>query len=295
MRALVYLPILSVSLLVACAEISDNPAGGATDPSTDPVGRIGANRIGANRIGANRIGANRIGANRLSANRLSDNRLGNGRMHTNMDGASMLLATPEGREVFSVLVECALDPNTTLVATVNGAQFEFTGEMDLASQWLFAPLDSVGQRWVSACVFSKVNAHDVSVTLSFRGPRFGLRTTANERNEFPVEEGAFFGDLFVPLDQPIQWFACRGEGQASGEFGGLVDRDCTEPDPAHPGLTQCGFFFAGDCGDFARNHACDAFVEHPGFYLGCHTAPIQRQPRRNDQVFCEVVTTFVTP
>jgi hypothetical protein len=216
-------------------------------------------------------------------------------MWANMDGAGMLLATPGGREVFAVLVACALADDMTLVATVGGKQFEFTGEMNLARQWLFTPLDRSGQGWVSACVFAKVNAHDVSVEVSFRGPRLGLDTTRNERRDFTVEEGAFFGNLFVPLDRPIDWFACRGEGQAAGEFGDLVDRDCTEPDPAHPELTQCGFNFAGDCGEFADDRTCELFLGFPGFYVGCHNAPIQRRPRRDDRVFFEVVTTFVSP
>jgi hypothetical protein len=216
-------------------------------------------------------------------------------MRVNMAAANTLLATPEGREVFTVLVECALPDDITLVATVGGKEFEFVGEFDLASQWLDRPLDRSGQGWVSACVFSKVNAHDVSVEVSFRGPRAGLATVRNERRDFSVEEGAFFGNLFVPLDRPIDWFACRGEGQAGGEFGGLINRDCAEPDPAHPGLTQCGFNFAGDCGDFAKDHACELFVDRPGFYLGCHTAPIHRRSRHDDRVFFEVVTTFVSP
>jgi hypothetical protein len=133
--------------------------------------------------------------------------------------------------------------------------------------------------------------------------------TDDERARFPVEEGAFYGNYFTPLDQPIEWIACRGEGQASGEFGGLINRDCTEPDPAQPGLTKCGFNFAGDCGTFSAEPTCEKFSDQGQFYRRCHAGPINDErhhghahhrhggspPDRDDQVFQQVITTYVTP
>jgi hypothetical protein len=183
MRALVYLPVLAVSWFAACAELADegtaDTATGSETPDIENVGRIGSNRIGSNRIGSNRLSANRIGSNRLSANRIGDVWVGARRMRVNMAAADMLLATPGGRELFAVLVACALPDDITLVATVGGKEFEFVGEMNLAAQWLFVPLDRSGQGWVSACTFAKVNAHDVAVEVSFRGPRVGLDTNRN--------------------------------------------------------------------------------------------------------------------
>jgi hypothetical protein len=138
-------------------------------------------------------------------------------------------------------------------------------------------------------MFARANAREVAIPISLRGSNPALQLVPGERDVWSVEEGAFFGNFFAPLDQPIPWFACRGAGQAAGESGGLVDRDCTEPDPDHPGLTQCGLNYAGDCGTFAATHACDRFS---GGYSACHTG---LSKTGEDKVFQQVITTFVTP
>jgi len=297
MRAVSELLIATVSLVaVACADVPSE--------SSTHQPELSANRLSANRLSANRLSANRLSANRLSANRLSANRL-----TVNLRAVGNLLSTAEGRELFSFVVGCALPDDITLEATVAGTTFEFFGELGLVTDWLFHPLDDVGKGWISACLFAHVSATDVALTISMRGPHLALATTAHERAEWSVEEGAFYGNVFTPLDQPIAWFACRGEGQASGEFGGLIDRDCTEPDPAHPGLTRCGFNFAGDCGTFSREPTCEQFSETGLFYRRCHAEPIDDERHhghahhhhgsqpcdRDDRVFQQVITTYVTP
>jgi hypothetical protein len=297
MRSMSCLLIVTSALFAACVDIEQSP----DQPDAPTISTV--ERIGTNRIGTNRIGTNRIGTNRIAAARLAERRLSTRRLQTNMTAAGGLLSTEGGREVFSAIVSCALPDDTTLVAKVGTSEFEFTGEMNLAPQWLLLPLDPSGERWVSACIFAKVNARDVALPISFRGPHPELAVSPDESVTWAVEEGAFFGNMFGPLNQPIQWFACRGEGQAAGEFGGLVERDCTEPDPAQPGFTQCGFRFAGDCGAFDddRFHrydergACESFSERGTFYRSCHTSPIQRFPRPGDREFSEVITIYVTP
>jgi hypothetical protein len=272
----------------------------------------------ANRIIANRIIANRIIANRIIANRISDTR-----MTVNMDNAGELLSTEEGREVFSLIVSCAMPEFITLTATVDGTDFEFLGEIGLAPQWLNQQLDATGQRWVSACMFARVNAHEVAVAISLRGPSKALVADQDERAAWTLEEGAFYGNFFGRLDHPMQWFACRGRDKAKGDTGGLGDRDCAEPDPANPGFTLCGMFFAGDCGDFAADQACESFSKAGTFYQGCHSEPLDsgcgvaqamdeidqtdegvadfgpktkgKSDGRDKAVFGQVITSFVTP
>jgi hypothetical protein len=294
MRSVTSLLIVTLSLLAACADVPGE--------STTHQAVLAGNRLTANRLTANRLTANRLTANRLTANRLTANRL-----TVNLHDARSLLSTEGGRELFSFIVSCALPDDITLEATVDGMTFDFSGEIGLAREWMFAPLDAEGQGWVSACLFARVNANDVAIAISVRGPRKTLAVDDFEREGWPIEEGAFYGNFFVPVDQPIQWFACRGEGQASGEFGGLIDRDCTEPDPANPGLTQCGFNFAGDCGTFSAEPTCEQFSEAGQFYRRCHTAPIDDERHHGhghhqhggsydaDHVFEQVITTYVTP
>lgn len=284
MRSASWCLVAALSLVVACV---DSPDESTTTDEVISVNRIGLNRIGLNRIGLNRIGLNRIGLNRISA----------GRLRVNLSSTDALLATDDGREVFSLAVSCALDEDTTLVATVDGQDYEFPGEMGLAPGWTNHPLHREGQGWVSACMFARANAHEVAIPISMRGDNPGLATDRDEREAFPLEEGAFFGNIFGPTDQAIPWFACRGKAQSQGETGGLVDRDCAEPDPANPGFTQCGLIYAGDCGDFARDAACEQFNERGTFYRKCHSAPIQKHHRGgcDDEVFSQVITTYVTP
>jgi hypothetical protein len=262
--------LIGAPLLFACAV---DPTLETTSQDARIHNRLGANRLGANRLGANRLGANRLGANRLGANRLTLNPI----------GAADLLSTDDGRNVLSYIVSCAVPETETLVGThgtcsadsdcgtiepgtctAGTCSYSFPGLLGLAPAWLDEQLDSTGKGWVSACMFARVNAHDTAEEISLRGAHRSLTVSPDEATLYSVEEGAFYGNLFTPLDQPIDWNACQGAGQAAGESGGLVLRDCAEPDPTNPNLTQCGFKFAGDCADFTpdtpSSYACRALV-----------------------------------
>src|SRR5262249_42124641 len=145
---------------------------------------------------------------------------------------------------------------------------------------------------------ARVNAYDTAEAISLRGPHPALTVTADEASLFTVTEGAFYGDLFTHEDDPIDWNACRGEGQASGEFGGLVLRDCAEEDPARPGTPQCGFTYAGDCRMYtpglASPYACKSVDATQGLYLDCHnTSGDGHWP--SSRTYREVITVYVSP
>jgi hypothetical protein len=265
--------LLAAALLASCAQA---PA----------ESRTASNVITADRLNVSTILSNRFNIIPLITGPLAD---AQSRVTPN---ATKLLSTPDGVALFSFIVSCALPLDAVLVATIDGNELDFFGEIGLTPQWQSASLDLTGQRWVSACLLARVNAHSVLVPFSARGPNLGLAVSDDERDLFTLEEGAFYGNVFVPADQPIQWFACRGKAQAAGETGGLIERDCAEPDPAKPSITQCGFGFAGDCGSFAPNPACEVF-SNGKYYQRCHTAPIHGTGP--DAVFEQVITTFVIP
>jgi len=250
--------------------------------------RTTADVIMLDRLNTRLIVGNRINAIPLIARPLADDQ------SRVSDSAAALLASSGGIELFSFIVNCALPADVTLLATIDDSELEFFGEFGLAPRWRSAPLDLAGQRWVSACVFARVNAHDVLVPFSARGPNLGLAADGDERAAATLEEGAFYGNLFVPFDQRIQWFACRGRDEAAGESGGLADRDCADQDPAKPSLTQCGFVFTGDCGSFAAERACESFSTNGTYYRRCHTAP-PRDGHWQGDVFEQVITTFAFP
>jgi hypothetical protein len=172
-----------------------------------------------------------------------------------------MLSTPDGRDVFSYIIECALPELTSIEAIVPGAPdtdapdtlytcenelCTFRGSLGRAQQWIDRRLDPKGQRWVSACLLARVNLYEIAETISLRGGAPELTLAVDEAEMFAVQEGAFFGDLFTDGDGPIDWNACRGSDQASAEFGGLALRDCAEPDPGDPTHTLCGFNYACD-------------------------------------------------
>lgn len=277
--------------LVGC--ISGDPDTGASVQAVTTHNALTYNRLAGNRLAGNRLAGNRLAGNRLAGNRLAGNRL------TLNPQTDDLIETADGRDVLTYLIGCALPEGTTLVGTDSaGNTYEFNGELGLAPHWLDHRLNAPEKGWVSACMFSRVNANDVAVSISLRGQNKALAVSPDEAAGWTAEEGAFYGDLFVPLDQPIAWYACRGRDSAEAYAD---ERDCAIPDPAHPGYTLCNFFYAGECGGQAwppTPHACKH--DNHGYYTDCATyarfggglGRPDRQPDRDD-VNHQVITVFV--
>ena len=243
--------------------------------ATPAWGAVTRNKLASNKLASNKLASNRLSSNRLSSNALSSNAL-------EADPSSApLLATADGRDVYSYIVGCAL-----------------AGGLGLAADWADHKLASKDERWVSACVFARVNLHDTSEAISLRGDHPGLAVGQDEAELYTLEEGAFYGNLFTHEDDPIDWNACRGVSEAAGgEPGGLALRDCTEPDPADATKTLCGFNFAGDCSDytpmFPSPYACRTFDPSQGVYGACHTSPGDGHwPKL--KTYREVITVFVS-
>jgi hypothetical protein len=274
-------------LLFGCT--ADDPSTSSTSQHVETHNRISTNRIATNRIATNRIATNQLAGAALSQTRLS----------VKLPEAADLLSTADGREVYSYLVSCAVPDGTTLEADLTGVpdtgpddpytcvsgHCVFPGSIGLAPGWLQHQLTNQGQQWVSSCMFARCNAHDTAEAISMHGNSAALAVSADEALLYTVEEGAFYGTMFDDMSQPISWYACEGAGQASGEFGGLVVRDCTERqacntdgtcppsnacsgsdcapltcesdnfchDPTladDPIITQCGFNWGGFCNDY---------------------------------------------
>ena len=60
-----------------------------------------------NRLASNRLASNRLASNRLASNRLASNALSSTRLETTL-ATTELLATADGREVYSYIISCAL-------------------------------------------------------------------------------------------------------------------------------------------------------------------------------------------
>jgi len=264
-----------------------------------------------NKLASNKLASNKLASNKLASNKLASNALSSTRLEANLATAE-LLSTEDGREVYSYIISCALPAEITLVAEVPDApdttldapytctsgHCSFQGGIGLAEYWIDHKLAPKDQRWVSACLLARVNANDTAEAISLRGPHDNLTVTIDEAELYAVEEGAFYGNIFSgDPDGPIDWNCCRGEGQASGESGGLALRDCTEEDPANPGSTLCGFKYAGDCADYSPEfpspYACKVFNAGQGSYEECYTAAGDgKWPSL--KTYREVITVYVT-
>ena len=246
--------------------------------------KLAGNSLAPKRLVALSAASGSAAASRLAASALTSRPLGPNRYAANPESVGGYMESSEGLELLAFIVSCALPSEATVVGTLpNGKTFEFFGDLGLATEWIDHPLKKAGRGWVSACLFARVNDEAVPVPISLRGPSKALATDPGETTTWPLEEGAFYGDYFVAPGEPIQWIACRGRDQAAGETGGLIDRDCAEPDPADPTHTRCGFLFAGECSAVCEKVAPDLY------YRKCQDTPGDES--RSD-AFRQVITSF---
>jgi hypothetical protein len=107
------------------------------------------------------------------------------------------------QEFMHYLVGCALAPGQYVEYKDNifGGLYDnkWEGSLGLCPYWSTKPADQACQEVVSSCLLSRVNAFGVSVELSVRGHDargLAIPLGANETNDFPWREGAFYGDIF---------------------------------------------------------------------------------------------------
>jgi hypothetical protein len=166
-----------------------------------------------------------------------------------------LANTPQQRQLLKYLVSCSLPRGVEVYIDDDGGRHVFAGSLGLAPAWAERGLTDSEQRWVSACILARTNAFGISIPISMRATEPApptLQTSAAERKEFNLFEGAFFGNIFA--EKPVG-YVCRGtkaEQQAMDPI--FADRVCTEPSgtfsPAGKPLSRCGFIHVGPCERF---------------------------------------------
>jgi len=280
--------------------------------------RLASNRLASNRLASNRLASNRLASNSLTSTKLSVLEETAGILRTKsgrevyayliscaLNGDTTISTTdvhdcvdadddgvPDDTNNDGVPDDCsalANDPPPTAEfgdpqLCINGV-CTFQGQLGLAPDWASRKLTNAGQGWISACMFARVNAFVTAEGISLRGPHPSLLPTTSERLAFPLEEGSFYGNMFV--GSAIDWNACQGadqydflNGGTSGEpievpgdstGGSLFTRDCTELSVANDGTTVCGFHYTGLCGNFANtDYSCKTQDPVDGFYGTCH-------------------------
>ncbi len=162
--------------------------------------------------------------------------------------------TPEGRKLLTYLIGCALPSGITTRITVAGHDYEYPGSMGLAPGWLQGALTETEERWLSACLYARTNHFGVSIQISMRaeGPdNPHLIATTQEKEEYAIFEGGFFGNLFAP-GSPA--YVCSGNpSQAERADRILTQRVCTQASGRRRAdgrdLSRCGFILTGPCSD----------------------------------------------
>ncbi|WP_199350984.1 hypothetical protein [Haliangium ochraceum] len=207
--------------------------------------RLALNRLALNRLALNRLALNRLALNRLALNQLALNQLALDDLSEaeveDTERLHDLLSTADGRDVFKYAVRCAFEYDDVVSASVDGATYEFAGQLGLAPKWDEHALSESERGWMSSCLLAHVNAYGVSVSISLRA-HGELGSTDEERADYPVYEGTFFGDLF---DEDAKMYACQGSVKAAATAHS-EDRElraCTE------GTEDCAIVSVGRCRD----------------------------------------------
>jgi hypothetical protein len=216
---------LGVSWLATCAIAcgsaggmegpGESPSGPATDVAAVTENGLIGNGLVANGLVANGLIANGLVANGLVANGLTENGLvANGLVANGLNAG--VLSDPTTQKFLKYVVSCALDAQQSLTFTAGGTTVTFPGELGLAPQW-GAPngsCDGSCQRWVSACVLSRVDAAGIDREISVRGPNLALLPSWSELLQYTEREATYFGNLFIP-GQPR--FLCLSPGQSEDQ------------------------------------------------------------------------------
>jgi hypothetical protein len=235
---------LSLVLVAAGAAAcgGEPPAGPATGPvevAAVTENALTANALTANALTANALTANALTANALTANALTANALTANALTANALTANALtangLADPLTIEFLKYVASCALTPKQSLNLNVGGQEYDLPGSLGLAPQWGTSggSCDKSCQRWVSACVLSRVDAAGVKREISIRGLNPALLPSRAEMSTYTQREATYFGNVFAP-GQPK--FLCLPPGASSDQ------RVCGDS------MTDCPMTVLGSCG-----------------------------------------------
>jgi hypothetical protein len=240
-----------------------------------------SNALNPNALNPNALNPNALNPNALNPNALNPNSLSPAALASILDPGE---AGELSRQLLSYVVGCAFARGQSFSFTwydsSNTPHPEtFTGLLGLASGWATGAVGKASQRWVTACLASRVNWYGTPVMLSSRGAHPSLRTQSScERSAYPSEEGAFYGNLFQ--DSPAI-YACYNEANAAHSRSRL--RDCAAGHIDESGqIEDCGpVQILGSCADY-----CAPLDAAGLYYPGC--ARVLGGP-----TIAAVITTFL--
>jgi len=169
---------------------------------------------------------------------------------------------------FKYLISCTLREGDYWSFTVESVEFKYLGIFGLAPDFKKKNLTLSEERWVSACLFAHVNAFGRSIEISVRSTNV-IAASEEEKNDFRVYEGAFFGSI-----EGGKAFTCQGDDtqKALSESQNRKWRVCTEKD------NECLMTALGTC-----EKVCEAYTKNYGW----------RECMGNGTKFSEVINVFL--
>lgn len=173
-------------------------------------------------------------------------------LNSNSASIQALVATADGRAMFTAIVGCALPAGQSVVA--NG--LTYNGAIGVASQWKTAVPTTASQRWTTACVLARTSSVGLAVNVSVRHDSFApLLAGGAEIASYPTSVGGFYGNIFQAA--PVN-YAC---GTVAWPAGNTLT-DCART--VNGVTTVCGFTWTGLCPAVAG--PC---VDKTAPYAGC--------------------------
>jgi hypothetical protein len=255
---------------VAFTLLSMSACAGSPEGDDTSVGDFPSPPRTTSALNANALNANALNANALYPGALTPDMLGVAALGPTTLGASALAALQDptqsgelSRQLLKYTVSCAFDDTQSFSFTwVNASgvshQETYPGLLGLATGWATHTLDEPGQAWVSACLASRINYYGIPVQLSSRGSAPALAAGSDELAAFPMEEGAFWGNLFT--GSPAV-YAC--DDPTDDTHSRSLSRECAAGHVGTSGaLESCGIIQrVGSCDDRCAPLAADSF--HP--------------------------------
>jgi hypothetical protein len=157
------------------------------------------------------------------------------------------------QELLPYLIRCALPLGTEWSTSINGSNEgqKYIGGYGLAPSFEHIPLTYEQQLLVTSCLMADVNYYGKHIYISVRNNPFS-EALMDEMLDFPVYEGAFFGNIF---SENITKFTCIGEDKETAwkESPDRQWRICTEDQ-------ICDFKSLGKCSE-----VCDDYNKNYGY------------------------------
>ncbi|UQA60911.1 hypothetical protein [Polyangium aurulentum] len=140
-------------------------------------------------------------------------------------------------------IKCALKPEQFVTDPVTGEIYK--GWWGLADTWETLPLDTEGQRWVTACMIQKLNYYGATVPILLEGDNTPINVNATLDPQYPFDESTAFGNYFLPEPALYACWESDLAVQCKSTPGGAEDdleaRVCDDNN------TNCGIQMIGDC------------------------------------------------